>query len=59
MARTRCTFTQEAVTRAIRAAIAAGVQVRVEIERDGKIVLIPIGEPPTEPAIVPAKDIVL
>ncbi len=41
MARTRCQFTQEAMTRLLRASSAAGVPVRIEIEKDGKIVVIP------------------
>jgi hypothetical protein len=41
MARTPSTFRQQDVTRAIRAAIAAGVDIaRVEIARDGRIVIV-------------------
>jgi hypothetical protein len=41
-----CTFKQHDVTRALRAADAAGRKVhRVEIDRDGKIVLVMV-EPP-------------
>jgi hypothetical protein len=41
MARGPCTFKQQDVTRALRATIAAGVEVaRVEIEASGKIVLV-------------------
>ncbi len=41
MARGRCTFKQKDATRAARAAIAAGLEVqRIEIEKDGKIVVV-------------------
>jgi hypothetical protein len=41
MARAPSTFRQQDVTRAFRAAQAAGVKVtRVEIDRDGKIVIV-------------------
>ncbi len=41
MARGRCTFRQQDATRAARAAIAAGLEVqRIEIDRDGKIVVV-------------------
>jgi hypothetical protein len=41
MARTPSTFRQQDVTRAIRAARAAGVDIaRVEIARDGRIVMV-------------------
>jgi hypothetical protein len=61
MARTRCQFTQEAVTRLLRAAVAAGVEVRIEIETDGKIVVLSGGGKPVEPDTksVPADQIVL
>lgn len=59
MARTRCQFTQEAVTRLLKAAAAAGVAVRIEIEKDGKIVVLPVGEKAVEPTPAPAKEIVL
>jgi hypothetical protein len=62
MARRRCTFTQEAVTRALRAAKAAGVDVRIEIETSGKIVLVPNVANPVEPEpqpSIPADQIVL
>jgi hypothetical protein len=63
MARGRCAFTQESVTRALKAAVAAGMNVlRYEIDRDGKIVVVtgegasPAAQP--EPSI-PANQIVL
>jgi hypothetical protein len=41
MARGPCTFRQQDVTRAVKAMTAAGVDVvRVEIDKDGKIVMI-------------------
>jgi hypothetical protein len=40
--RARCTFRQRDVTRAIRGARAAGIDVaRIEIGNDGKIVILP------------------
>lgn len=60
MARGRCTFKQHDVTRALRAAAAAGVEVRIEIETDGRIVLVPIqADKPDERLSRPAPDIVL
>jgi hypothetical protein len=48
MARGPCTFKQQDVTRALLAADAAGCAVRrVEIDRDGKIILVMI-EPPED-----------
>jgi hypothetical protein len=45
MARAPSTFRQQDVTRAIRAAIAAGVDIaRVEIGKDGKIVIVTAAE---------------
>jgi hypothetical protein len=45
MARGRCTFRQKDVTRALRATVAAGIEVqRVEVAQDGKIVLV-VGTP--------------
>lgn len=41
MARGRCTFKQQDVTRALRATVAAGIEVqRIEIDKDGKIVVV-------------------
>jgi hypothetical protein len=41
MARGRLNFTQRALTRALKGAIKAGVSLsRVEIDRDGKIVMV-------------------
>jgi hypothetical protein len=46
MARAPAIFRQADVTRAFRAAQAAGVRVaRVEIDRDGKIVIVTADEP--------------
>ena len=40
MTRRPCTFKQQDITRAVRAVVAAGQQVkRVEIDRDGRIVI--------------------
>jgi hypothetical protein len=38
-----CTFKQGDLTRALKAAQAAGVQVKIEIERDGKMIVTTIG----------------
>jgi hypothetical protein len=41
VARARCTFRQQDATRAARAALAAGLDVRrIEIDREGKIVVV-------------------
>jgi hypothetical protein len=48
MARTRCAFTQETVKRLLKAAVAAGARVRIKIQRDGTIELMPIGTEPNE-----------
>lgn len=58
MARARSTFKKQDITRALLAADAAGREVhRVEIDRDGKIVLI-MAEPAEVPSVSDA-DIVL
>lgn len=58
MARTALTFKQQDVTRAVRGTIAAGIDVwRVEIDRDGKIVLVTAdssSEPKTDPEPTPS-----
>jgi hypothetical protein len=49
MARGPCTFKKRDVTRALRAAVAAGIEVqRIEIDREGKIVVV--AGKPQEPA---------
>ena len=49
MSRGPCTFRQQDVTRALRATIAAGMEVqRIEIDRMGKIVIV-TGKPEGEP----------
>lgn len=41
MARGSCTFRQRDITRALRATVAAGIEVRrIEIDRTGKIVVV-------------------
>lgn len=41
MARGRCTFKQQDVTRLLKATVAAGIEVqRIEIDRDGKMVVV-------------------
>ncbi len=41
MARGPCTFRQQDVTRALRATVAAGIEVqRIEIDKGGKIVVV-------------------
>jgi hypothetical protein len=45
----RATFRQTDVTRALRATVAAGVEVRrVEIDRDGRIILVMVEPEPIE-----------
>lgn len=45
MARRSCTFRQRDVTRALKATVAAGVEIaKVEIDRDGKIVVVVAGK---------------
>ena len=47
MARAPSTFRQQDVTRAIRAAIAAGVDIaRIEVAKDGRIVIVTGGADP-------------
>lgn len=44
MARGPCTFKQQDVTRALRATVAAGIEVqRIEIDKDGKITVVAAG----------------
>jgi hypothetical protein len=51
MARGACTFKQNDVTRALRATLAAGVAVlRVEIDKDGRIIVVTAGATPSAPA---------
>ena len=60
MARGRCTFKQRDVTAALRAAAAAGVAVaRVEVDKDGKIVVVMAGASEPEAPSIPADEIVL
>ena len=60
MARAPSTFRQADVTRAVRAVVAAGCEVRrVEIDRDGKIVLIMIEPSAVEPQPSGSLEIVL
>ena len=41
MARGQCTFKQSDVTKAVKAVVAAGVEVaRVEVDKDGRIVVV-------------------
>jgi hypothetical protein len=41
MSRGPCTFKQQDVTRALRATVAAGIEVqRIEIDKDGKIIVV-------------------
>ena len=43
MSRRPCTFRQQDVTRALKAAVAAGVEIhRIEIDKAGKIVLVAV-----------------
>ena len=51
MARGPCTFKQRDVTAAVKAVVAAGVSVaRIEIDREGKIVVLTGKAAVTEPA---------
>lgn len=61
MSRGRCTFRQRDLTAAVKAVEAAGVGVaRVEVDKDGKIIIIP-GKPPVpaDPAVrgLPEQDL--
>jgi hypothetical protein len=50
MSRGRCTFRQQDATRAVRAAVAAGLEVqRIEIERDGRIIVVTGKQEPAGP----------
>lgn len=56
MARGACTFKQQDVTRALKATVAAGIEVqRIEIGKDGKIVILagPPAEAPEKEAATP------
>jgi len=54
--RKRCTFRQSDVTRAVKAVVAAGVEVaRVEVDKDGRIVVV-AGKPESNPASNPWDD---
>lgn len=56
MARGPCTFKQQDVTRALRATVAAGIEVRrVEIDKDGKIVLVMVDSPEDQPSEKPVR----
>jgi len=61
MAKRQCAFTQEDVARALKGAAKAGLLVRLEIERDGKIVLLPATANPASdvPPPTPPDEIVL
>ena len=49
MARGTCTFKQRDATAAVKAVVAAGCKVaRVEVEKDGKIVVVVAAEPVDE-----------
>jgi hypothetical protein len=50
MTRGPCTFRQQDVTRALKATVAAGIEVqRVEIGRDGKIMIVTTKADPVPP----------
>jgi hypothetical protein len=60
MARTPSTFRQADVTRAVRAVVAAGVDIaRVEIDPSGKIALIMVQQSESEPQPANSPEIVL
>jgi hypothetical protein len=49
MARGQCTFKQSDVTKAVKAVVASGLGVaRVEVDRDGRIVVFPGNPSPGE-----------
>lgn len=51
MPRGACTFKQSDVTKAVKAVMAAGVEVaRVEVDRDGKIIVVVGKSPPAQSA---------
>ncbi|QJP12964.1 hypothetical protein G3545_04400 [Starkeya sp. ORNL1] len=53
MSRGPCTFRQRDLTAAVKAVEAAGIGVaRVEVDKDGKIIIIP-GKPPVVPFDLP------
>lgn len=57
MPKGRAAFKQRDVTRAARAAMAAGLEVqRVEIDRDGKVTLVTSKDAATVPADDPRRD---
>jgi hypothetical protein len=46
MSRGPCAFKQRDVTKAVKAVAAAGIQItRVEVEKNGKIVIITVAQP--------------
>lgn len=50
MARGACTFKERDITRALRATVAAGMTVqRIEIDKNGKIVVVTSGDTPAPP----------
>jgi hypothetical protein len=60
MARTPSTFRQADVTRAVKAVVAAGCEVRrVEIDRDGRIVVVMIEPADAQPKPAVAREIIL
>ncbi len=60
MSRGPCTFKQGDVTRALRATVAAGISVeRIEIDRDGKIIVVTAEAKQPEPKSTPPDQIVL
>ena len=46
MSRGPCTFKQRDITKAVKAVVAAGVQIeRVEVDKDGKIIIVTATQP--------------